>query len=203
MNLLAGRALVCEIFPLLSEEMGEDFNLDQALAYRTLPWIVSTPSIDRRAKLKAYVQAYLKEEVQAEALVRNLAGFARFLPVAGLLNGQLCSVSSVARDCGVERTTVAGFLEILKETLLAFEVVGSEARLRVKERRHPKIYWTDNGIARAARGDFGGLAAEERGSLFEAWVAQVLRAYGSTRGYFDEMFYWSPTEAKDLEVDFL
>ncbi len=202
-NLLAGRALLREMLPLVPEEMGADFDLQRALESGTLPLVVASDPSERKLRLKTYVQTYLKEEIQAEALVRNLGGFVRFLPVAGLLNGQILSVSSIARECGVERTTVASYVEILKDTLLAFELPGFEAKLRLRERRHPKLYWADNGIARAARGDFGPVAGEEQGALFEAWTAQILRAYRSYRDLFDEMYYWSPTEAKGIEVDFL
>lgn len=202
-NLLAGRAVLREMFPLVPEEMGSDFDLGDALAYGTLPLLAGATAAERVDHLKAYVRTYLKEEIQAEALVRNLAGYARFLPVAGVLNGRVLSIASIARECGVERTTVAGFVEILVDTLLAFTLPGYEAKLRVRERKHPKLYWVDNGVARAARGDFGPPAVEERGALFEAWVAQVLHAYRSYRGLFDDMYYWAPTEAKGIEVDFL
>ncbi len=202
-NLLAGRAIVREMFPFLPAELGDDFDLERALEQGTLPLVVATHPDERIQRLKSYVQTYLKEEIQAEALVRNLGGFARFLPVAGMLNGQILSVASLARECGVGRTTVAGFIDILKDTLLAFEVPGYEARLRVRERKHPKLYWIDNGVARAARGDFGPLAQEERGALFEAWAAQLLWASRSYGDLFDDIYYWAPTEAKDVEVDFL
>lgn len=202
-NLLAGRAIVREMFPFMPAELGADFDLERALAEGTLPLVVATDPSERPRRLKSYVQTYLKEEIQAEALVRNLGGFARFLPIAGTLNGQILSVASLARECGVGRTTVAGFIEILKDTLLAFDVPGYEAKLRVRERKHPKLYWIDNGVARAARGDFGEVAQEERGALFEAWVAQLLWAYRSYADLFDDLSYWAPTEAKDIEVDFL
>lgn len=202
-NLLAGRAIVREMFPFLPAELGEDFDLEQTLEQGTLPLVVATDPAERTQRLKSYVQTYLKEEVQAEALVRNLGGFARFLPVAGMLNGQVLSVASLARECGVGRTTVAGFIEILKDTLLAFEVPGYEAKLRVRERKHPKFYWIDNGIARAARGDYGQVSQDERGALFESWIAQLLWAYRSYHDLFDDLAYWAPTEAKDIEVDFV
>lgn len=202
-NLLGGRAIVREMFPFLPAELGADFDLERALSQGTLPLVVATDPAERTLRLKSYVQTYLKEEIQAEALVRNLGGFARFLPVAGMLNGQILSVASLARECGVGRTTVAGFIGILKDTLLAFEVPGHEAKLRVRERKHPKLYWIDNGVARAARGDFGDVAQEERGALFEAWVAQLLWAYRSYTDLFDDLSYWAPTEARDIEVDFL
>jgi predicted AAA+ superfamily ATPase len=202
-NLLAGRALVKNIFPLLPEEIGAAFDLEDALQFGTIPLIYTSDPSERKDRLKAYVQTYLKEEIQAEALVRNLAGFMRFLPVAALFHGQTINVSNLARDCGVERTTVAGYLQILQDTLITFQLSPFESKLRVKERKHPKLFWVDPGMVRAARGDYGPLATEERGALFEGWVAQTLRSYQDYRGNWDEMFYWSPTESKGVEVDFV
>ena len=113
-NLLAGRALHRQMFPLLPQELGRDFNLAEVLRHGSLPVIWAAP--DRREALESYVQMYLKEEIQAESLVRNLPGFARFLPVAAVFHGQVLSVAGLARDAGVARTTVDGYIGILAET---------------------------------------------------------------------------------------
>lgn len=202
-NLLGGRALVKNLYPLLPSELGEDFDLEEILHYGSIPVILSGACSERKDRLRAYVETYLKEEVQAEALVRKLSGFLRFLPIAGLFHGQIINVSNIARDCGVERTTVAGYLDILQDTLVTFHLPAFEAKLRVRERKHPKLFWVDPGLARAARGDFGPLAAEERGALFEGWIAQTLRSSQSYLDDWEEMSYWAPTEAKGVEVDFL
>jgi len=149
------------------------------------------------------VQLYLREEIKAEALVRNLPGFARFLPVAGLFQGQEVNVSALARDAGVARTTVAGYLDILEDTLLASRLPAFEARLRARERKHPKLYWTDPGLVRAVKRQLGPLAAEERGALFEGWVYTLLRVYGQERRLWEDLFYWAPLHARGVEVDFL
>lgn len=200
-NLLAGRAVRRELHPLLPEELGKDFSLERVLETGSLALIWNQGS-DREG-LEAYVQTYLKEEIQAEALVRNLSGFARFLPVAALFHGQVLNAASLARDAGIARTTVLGYLEILEDTLLGFRLAPYEGKLRVKEKRHPKLYWVDAGIARAARQRFGAVAEEERGVLFEGFIATVLRAYKSYRQLFDEWNYWAPTQSDALEVDFL
>jgi len=158
---------------------------------------------DRAAALVAYAQLYLKEEIQAAAYVRNLPGFARFLPIAALFHGQVLSVASLARDAGVARTTIAGYLEILHDTLLTFELPAFEAKLRVRERKRPKLFWTDPGLPRAMRGETGAPGAEERGHLFEGWIASVLRAYRDYRGLFEDWSYWAPGKGSSLEVDFL
>ncbi|MGA7993018.1 MAG: ATP-binding protein [Thermoanaerobaculia bacterium] len=200
-NLLAGRALQKAMFPLLPSELGGDFDLETVLKHGSLPVVWS--SEDREATLRAYVQTYLKEEIQAEALARNLPGFARFLPIVALCHGQTVNVSSLARDCGVSRTTVGGYLDILEDTLLAFRLPAFESRLRVRERRHPKLHWIDPGLARAARKGLGDVHAEERGSLLEGFVATCLRAHGECDGLFDDLSYWAPAGAVRTEVDFL
>ena len=115
-NLLAGRALRKAMHPLTPAELGDDYNLDDALRYGTIPLVWTTP--DRREVLQSYTQLYLREEIRAEAAVRNLSGFVRFLPVAAVMHAQTVNAASIARDAGIARTTVNGYLEILDDTLL-------------------------------------------------------------------------------------
>jgi len=200
-NMLAGRAAQRVMHPFLPEELGSKFDLEQALRWGTLP--VVWAAADRRDALEAYAQLYLREEIQAEALVHNLPGFARFLPVAALFHGQVLNVASVARDAGVARNTVSGYLQILQDTLLAFTLPAYQARLRVREQKHPKLYWVDPGLPRAMKRQLGPVTAEERGALFEGWVATLLRAYRDHRRLFDEWFYWAPGKGSGIEVDFV
>lgn len=200
-NLLAGRAVRRALHPFVPEELGAAFSLPATLEWGALPIIWGAE--DRREALEAYVRMYLREEIQAEAATRNLPGFARFLPIAALFHGQALNVSTLARDAGVARTTVHGYLQILEDTLFTFTLPAYEARLRVRERRHPKLYWVDPGLVRAVTGDRGPPDAESIGRLFEGWVAQLLRAYIDYRGLCDELAYWAPTESRGTEVDFL
>ncbi len=199
-NLLAGRALRRAMHPFVPEELGSSFDLEVALSRGLLPIVWDSPARDET--LAAYVRLYLKEEIQAEATVRNLPGFARFLPIAALYHGQVVNSSNVAREAGVARTTVNGYLDILEETLLCFRVPGFEAKLRVRERKLPKWYWCDPGIVRAMRGSRGDIVPEERGALFEGLVAQLLRAYRDYAGLCDDISYWS-AERRTTEVDFI
>ena len=200
-NLLAGRALHRFMHPFVPEELGEQFNIEEALRYGLLP--IVWDSTARQETLSAYAQLYLKEEIQTEALVRNLPGFARFLPLAALFHGQTLNVTNIAREAGVARTTVAGYLDILEETLLCFRLSAYEAKLRVRERKLPKWYWCDPGIVRVMKRTTGTLAPEERGALFEGLVAQLIRAYKDYHGICDEMYYWAPSGRSQTEVDFL
>ncbi|MCP5102730.1 MAG: ATP-binding protein [bacterium] len=200
-NLLAGRALYKKMHPFLPAELGDGFNLESVLTFGSIPLVWNAP--EKKETLKAYVRMYLKEEIQAEALVRNLPGFIRFLPVAALLHGQNLNISGAARDTGVARTTLNGYIEILEDTLLAFRLPAYDLKLRLREKKHPKLYWVDPGLVRAVNNRFGELYPEERGALFEGFIAGVLKAYQDYGDLFDEFFYWSPASAQKTEVDFL
>jgi len=200
-NLLAGRALNRSMHPFVPEELGESFDVDNALQFGLLP--IVWDSVEKSETLTAYAQLYLKEEIQAEALVRNLSGFARFLPIAALYQGQALNVSNIAREAGIARTTVVGYLDILEETLLCFRLPAFEAKMRVRERKLPKWYWCDPGLVRAIKRSSGVLIPEETGALFEGLVAQLLRAYIDYRRIFDVMYYWAPAGSVKTEVDFI
>ncbi len=199
-NLLAGRALRKAMHPLTPAELDIDFNIDDALRYGTIPLVWTAP--DRRETLQSYTQLYLREEIRAEAAVRNLSGFVRFLPVAALMHGQTVNASSIARDTGIARTTVNGYLEVLDDTLLAAHLPAFEAKLRVKERRRPKLYWADSGLVRAAKRQLGPVVDEERGALLEGWVLSLLRTHNEDQHVYDDIGYWAASESA-AAVDFV
>jgi predicted AAA+ superfamily ATPase len=118
-NLLAGRALRRSMHPFVPEELGEQFDLEEVMRTGSLPIVWDSKA--KQETLSAYARLYLKEEIQAEALVRNLPGFARFLPIAALFHGRNINVTNIAREAGVARTTVTGYLDILlKKRFCAF-----------------------------------------------------------------------------------
>ncbi len=200
-NLLGGRALQKFLHPFLPEELGEDFLIDKILRNGSIPLVWMSP--EPKEQLLSYFQLYLKEEIQAEAIVRNLPGFARFLPVAAIFHGQVINVEAIGRDCGVARSTVEGYLQVLEDTLVAFQLPAFSNKLRVRQKVHPKLYWTDSGVVRAAKRQLEGLAVEEKGALFEGFVAQLLKAYREL-GILDcdQISYWSAGK-NSVEVDFV
>ncbi len=200
-NLLAGRALWRTMFPFVPEELGAAFDLATTLEFGSIPLVVASEA--RAETLEAYVQLYLREEIRGEALVRNLPGFVRFLPIAALAHGQAINVAGIARDSGTARPTVQGYLEILEDTLLAWRLSAFESKLRIRERKHSKLYWLDPGLVRAIKKQSGPVSAEEAGALFEGWIHMLLRAYGEAGSLFDEITYWAPAESRSVEVDFL
>jgi len=118
-NLLAGRARWIQIFPLISAEIA-DFDLNLYLKTGGLPDIYGAE--EAHIDLKSYVDLYLREEVQAEALTRNMQGFSRLLDVLGISNGEELNYASIASDTGLKAKTVTNYIEILEDTLLAFRL---------------------------------------------------------------------------------
>ncbi len=200
-NLLAGRASRRAMHPFVPGELGDCFDLEDALQNGLLP--IVWDSEDKSETLTAYTHMYLREEIQSEALVRNLPAFARFLPVAALFHARAMNANNIAREAQVARPTVTNYLEILEETLMCFRLPAFEGKLRARERKLPKWYWCDPGIVRAIKNQKGPPAPEERGALFEGLVAQLIRSYIDYRDLCDEWYYWATAARNRTEVDFL
>lgn len=202
-NLLAGRVVLRTMLPLSLAEMGSPPPVDELLRFGGLPLVRSEKSAAGKIDLlEAYVGSYLTQEVRAEAMVRSLEAFTRFLEIAALANAQVTNVASIARDAAVARPTVQGYFEVLTDTLLGAWLPAWRPRAKVKEVAHPKFYLFDCGVARAlARRLREPLDAAERGVLLETLVFHELRAqiaYGTTGG--DLAYYRTPS---GTEIDFV
>ena len=198
-DLLAGRALYRTMHPFMAAEL-PNFSLEAALVDGLLPVVVAAP---RPAEvLKAYATLYLDEEVRLEGWARNVGNFARFLESVSFSHAAVLNVSNVARECQVERKTVAGYIEILEDLLLSFRVPVFTRRARRKTSIHPKFYFFDAGVYRSLR-PRGPLdrAEEIDGCAFEGLVAQHLRAWIAYSGRNCELFYWRTRAG--TEIDFV
>ena len=175
-NLLAGRALTYNLFPLVSKEVGFELDLKKQIAFGMLP--SSFLSANPKKYLQTYAETYLKEEIREEALTRNFGNFARFLEIAARQNGQLTNTASIARDAGVARQTVQGYFDILIDTLIGFWLEPWKLKRATKQVNHPKFYFFDSGVVRALSGRLPYPATpEESGPLFECFIINEIRAY--------------------------
>ena len=149
-NLLAGRAGLRHLFPLTRAELGPDFDLDRALRFGGLPEVWNLESDqDRGDYLRAYAHAYLREEIRAEQIVRNLEPFRRFLEIAAQGSGKILNYASIARDVGADLKTIQAWFAVLEDTLLGFHLDGFSTSVRKQLRQAPKFYLFDGGAARA------------------------------------------------------
>ncbi|MCP5104441.1 MAG: ATP-binding protein, partial [bacterium] len=143
-DLLAGRAVLRAMHPFMAAELGEDFDLSQSLVTGLVPVVFFAGNPGE--SLKAYIELYIKEEVMAEGLIRNFGDFSRFLEAISFSHGGVLNASNVARECEVGRKTVQGYIDILKDLLLAFMVPVSTKRAQRAVVRHPKFYIFDPGV---------------------------------------------------------
>ncbi|MCB0341434.1 MAG: ATP-binding protein [Pseudobdellovibrionaceae bacterium] len=149
-NLLAGRAFSERLFPLTHRELGDHFNLEQALNFGTLPSVCFFEFDDQRHNyLRTYALAYVKEEVQLEQLVRKLKPFREFLEIAAQMSGKIVNASKVAKDVGVDDKTVHSYYDILVDTYLGFYLPPFHRSVRKSQRKSPKFYLFDCGVKRA------------------------------------------------------
>jgi len=175
-NLLPGRIHTYRLGPLISSELAYEMNTQQALETGTLPQIYTGESIEEKQKtLRSYSGTYLKEEVQAEALTRNLEGFSRFLFVAAACSGQILDLSKLSSEAGIPRQSAVRFFEILEDTLLLESCPPFAKSSRKRLVQHPKYYFFDTGVLNALLGNFHA-SLDRKGMLFEHLFFNQVRA---------------------------
>jgi len=201
-NLLGGRAWQYHFYPLSFAEI-PDFDLLKALQHGLIPNHYLADSSFIMDHLQAYIDIYLTDEIRNEGLVRNLSGFARFLDVAGLTNGEMVNASNIARDCGIDRTTVQGFYQILVDTLLGYYVYPFREKIkRDLITAMPKFYLFDVGVANyLAQQSIHALKGSACGKSFEHYIFMELTAYINIYRKRYKITYWRTKTG--LEVDFI
>lgn len=199
-DLLGGRALVRWMPPFMAAELTQAFDLARALRVGMLPLVWQSP--DPEDTLHAYLALYIREEVQAEGLVRNLGGFARFTEAISFSQASPLNLAEVSRECGVGRKTVEGYLEVLEDLMLSFRLPVFTRRAQRHLASHPKFFWFDAGVFQAAR-PAGPLdrPSELAGPALEGLVAQHLKAWNDLGGQRHQLGYWRTKSGS--EVDFV
>lgn len=199
-NLLAGRALTYHMHPLVAQEVGDQFDINNALTYGLLPMVFGHP--DPKKYLESYVQTYLREEVMQEGLTRNIGAFSRFLETASFSQGNTLTYTEIARELGLSRLLVADYFQILEDLLLATRIDVFTQRAKRKMVAHQKFYFFDTGVYRVLR-PMGPLDSREEadGAALETLFFQSLRAIND---YFDlgyKIYFWRTSSG--AEVDFV
>ncbi len=198
-NLLGGRALRYELFPLVSSEI-PDFELLKALNNGLLPrhYLSKNP----KKLISAYIGSYLRDEIMAEAKIRNISSFSRFLEVAAFSNGEIVNYTNIASECGVSSPTIKEYFQILEDTLTGRFLPSFQKRPKRRVILAPKFYYFDVGIANylIKRGKIE-MGSEAFGNAFEHFIYQEIYAHSSYSGLNYSIAYWRT--ASKIEIDFV
>lgn len=197
-NMLGGRAVSMRLFPLVSAEI-PDFDLVKACNYGLLPRHYEIKEPNRR--LKSYVGDYLREEISAEALVRNLAVFSRFLEIAAFCDGEMLNYNNIASDCGVSAPTIKEYFSILEETYIGYTIPPFTKTKKRTALQTRKFYLFDVGIANyLQKRTFMQPENTDFGKAFEHLIFQEVIAYLSYSEKDKELYYWRTTRGYEVDM---
>lgn len=204
-NLLAGRAFTYTLFPFSYLEFGPHFNLRDALCFGLLPKLFSLPSSAYKTKfLQSYAITYLKEEIWAEHLVKDLEHFRRFLEVAAQSNGKIINYSNIARDVGINDKTVKNYFSLLEDTLVGYFLEPFHHSFRKRLRTAPKFYFFDLGVVRALAATLSlnpVVGTSYYGELFEQFI--IVECFKLQHYYKPEYRMSYLMTASDVEIDLI
>ncbi|MBR4689048.1 MAG: ATP-binding protein [Bacteroidales bacterium] len=197
-NTLGGRAVPQYLFPFVSCEI-PDFNIDRAVNNGMIPrhYTKENPT----SLLKAYVGVYLREEIQAESLVRNLTGFSRFLEIAAMTDGEMVNYLNIASDCGVSANTVKEYFQILEDTLVGYMIPAFTKKAKRKVVQSPRFYLFDVGVTNYLLGRTNlRRGTTDYGHAFEHIVIQELVAYLNYTDNPNKLSYWRTYTQVEVDV---
>lgn len=198
-NLLGGRALRYELYPLIYAEI-PNFDLLRGLNNGLLPrhYLSEHP----KKMLSAYIGNYLRDEIIAEAKIRNIGAFTKFLEAAAFSNGEMVNYTNIASDCGVSAITIKEYFQILEDTLIGRFVPSFQKKPKRRVILAPKFYYFDIGIANylLKRGTIE-MGSEAFGSAFEHFIYHELYAHSNYSEGNYTISYWRTTS--QIEVDFI
>jgi len=198
---LAGRAITLNMESFSAVELGKAFNLSRSLEWGLLPMVLREPK-QVPDILAAYLDTHIREEIRQEGLLRNVPPFMRFMSIAGQLNGQVVNMQNIARDAAVARSTVDSYFSIIVDTLLGHFLQSWRAGVKVREAAHPKFYWFDPGVARAAAGWLHDPVDRPwEGFAMETLVYHELRVYNEVSRKQRPLHYYRTPAG--VEVDFI
>lgn len=205
-NLLAGRAFVYDLYPFSAIELEEDFDLDEALRWGTLPAIVykMASEEDKSRFLQAYAQTYLKEEIWLEQFIRKIDPFRKFLEVSAQCNGQIINHTNISRDVGVDDKTIKQYFSILEDTLMGFMLEPFNGSFRKRLHSKPKFYFFDTGVCRALSRTLSiplKKSTTDYGNSFEHFI--ILECIRLASYYYPEYRFSYLKTKDDIEIDLI
>lgn len=200
-NLLAGRATILHLHPLTRAEAGDLFDLERTLRFGSLPAVVTADDETARDLLEGYAQTYLREEIQAESLVRNLGGFARFMDIVAAQCGEIVNMSAVARDASLATRTVQEYFQILEDTLIGFRLEAWRKSPRARLVAHPKLYLFDTGVTNTLnRRLTAHYDRAQVGRLFEQWIVLECRRLLDYAREEARLFFWRTSAGSEVDL---
>jgi predicted AAA+ superfamily ATPase len=190
------------MYPLSYREIGDDFNLEKVLGFGTLPKIYLEENLELcKDLLRSYTETYLQQEIRAEALIRNISDFIRFLKIAAENNGEIINYTNIGRETGNDRNTVKEFFQVLEDTLIGFYLFPFSKSARKRLVSHPKFYFFDCGVTNAVNKRLTGtLDPELRGRLFEQWI--ILETYRMVHYLQSEanLYFWRTNHGAEVDL---
>jgi len=204
LNLLPGRVVSLKMDPLNITELPQPLpEIEDLLRYGSLPGIVTEPSVpDKNIDLHAYVNSYLEEEIRAEAVVRNVGNFARFLELAAVESGNMVNFNKISQEIGIASSTVANYYQILEDCLIAHRIDPiTTSKTRRNLTKTSKYLMFDMGVRRLCTEEDTGVPSKTLGQWFEQFVGLELLKFSHLSLDICKIHYWR--DHNGPEVDYV
>ncbi len=201
-NLLGGRAAIFRMYPFIYKELKDhSFDFKERLQNGTICGLFGKSLPTQKRKLRAYVETYIKDELLAEGIIRNLPPFHRFLDLAATYATEILNYSNIAREAHISENTLKNYFQILEETFIGHFLPAFDVSVKRSLSVHPKFYFFDNGVTNAIAERLNDpLAPQVAGKLFEQWLINEIKAHIAYSEKERSLYFWRTTQGHEVDL---
>lgn len=205
---LTGRKYEFYLYPFSLEELKSiysDLEIDRLLEKRMIfglyPEIIKNEREAER-NLKSLAQSYAYKDVFQYQNIKNPEVLEKLLQALALQIGNEVSYNELASLVGVEKSTVANYIQILEKAFIIFRLRPFSRNLRNELKKLRKIYFYDTGIRNALINNFNPLyLRQDVGALWENFLISERIKKNHNHGLEPQVFFWRTRQKQ--EIDYL
>lgn len=204
---LAGRA---NYFFLNTLSLHECSSLSEPISLRTVfmrggwPELLISPDLNPVHYLNDFIATFIEKDIVAAAGIEKKAAFSKTLQLAAARIGQLLNYSDIAKNVGVDTTTVQAWLSLLDQNGIVRLLQPYYTNLNQRLIKTPKVYVEDTGLAVRLQGwsEFEPLLLSPYfGHLLENLTLSEITRFFINQGLLPDIYFVRSKE--QVEVDFL
>lgn len=209
---LTGRKNTITLFPISQLELLPYHNenrhdlslgLTERLVFGSYPEVVSAKNTGgKKDALGEIVGSYLLKDILELDRIRNTKILSDLVRLIALQIGNEVSLNELATTLGIDRKTVARYLDLLEKSFILYNLRGYSRNLRKEVTKKSKYYFYDTGVRNAIISNFNDLSLrDDVGALWENFMVIERLKTRSYKNIPANDYFWRTWDQN--EIDFV
>jgi predicted AAA+ superfamily ATPase len=203
---LTGRKYEFQLFPFSLAELSQKYSklelhrlLENRILFGMYPEITEKPE-EAKVLLKSLASSYLYKDVLQYQSLKRPELLEKLLAALALQAGSEVSYNELANLLGVNKETIANYIQLLEKAFVIYRLSPFSRNLRSELTKLRKIYFYDTGIRNALINNFNALQFRpDVGALWENFMISERLKRNGNRGDLVNMYFWRTHQQQEID----